>query len=174
MDFYGFGGTPIDRALTLQDYCDGVIEVLEYLGVKQICVVGHSFGGRVAMELAAKTDVVRSMVLVDSAGLKIYKALGKSTEKCGSKDYRELSPIMKKTFVNVVNYHQDGLLHTIHCPVLIVWGKTDKETPKYMAKKLNRGLARSTLIWLTGGPWCYIESLGDFVKRTIDWLENND
>lgn len=189
MDFYGFGASPIDRALTLQDYCDGVIEVLEYLGVKQICVVGHSFGGRVAMELASKTDKVRSMVLVDSAGLKprrtlkktmrklkykIYKALGKSTEKCGSKDYRELSHLMKKTFVNVVNYHQDGLLHTIHCPVLIVWGKTDKETPKYMAKKLNRGLARSTLIWLKGGHWCYIESLGDFVKRTMNWLENND
>lgn len=189
VDFYGFGASPIDRALTLQDYCDGVIEVLEHLGVERACVVGHSFGGRVAMELASKTDKVRSMVLVDSAGLKprrtlkktmrklkykIYKALGKSTEKCGSKDYRELSPLMKKTFVNVVNYHQDGLLHTIHCPVLIVWGKTDKETPKYMAKKLNRGLARSTLIWLKGGHWCYIESLGDFVKRTMNWLENND
>ncbi|MGN0771087.1 MAG: alpha/beta fold hydrolase [Christensenellales bacterium] len=189
VDFYGFGGSKIDRVLTLQDYCDGVEEVMECLGIEKATLVGHSFGGRVAIQLAATTDRAKAVILVDSAGLKprmtlkkalrtlrfkILKALGKSTERCGSKDYRELDPVMKRTFVNIVNYHQDDILHTIDCPTLIVWGKHDKDTPRYMAKRLNKNIHNSQLVYLKGGHWCYIERLGDFVNTVWEWLKLND
>jgi len=187
IDFYGFGSSPIDRVLTLQDYCLGVMEVLDYLGIKQAIFVGHSFGGRVGIEIASKTSYVNALMLIDSAGVKpsfslrkfiqiklykIRKRLGLSVKGWGSSDYRQLSPIMQATFVNIVNYHQDDLLHTIHCPTAIVWGKKDKETPMYMARRLLRNIPNARLYLLDGGHWSYIQSLGDFLPIFREWVES--
>lgn len=187
VDFYGFGQSPIDRVLTLQDYCLGVMELLDYLGIKQALFVGHSFGGRVGIEIASKTSYAQALMLIDSAGMKprfslskyikvkaykIRKRLGLDTNQCGSGDYRRLDPIMKATFVNIVNYHQDNLLHTINCPTAIVWGKKDRETPLYMARRLHDKIAHSQLILLDGGHWSYIESLGDFLPIFREWVES--
>ncbi len=187
IDFYGFGSSPIDRVLTLQDYCFGVMELMDYLNIKQAVFVGHSFGGRVGIEIASKTTYAKALMLIDSAGvkpryslrkhfkIKIYKFRkrhGMKVDGWGSTDYRQLSPIMQSTFVKIVNYHQDDLLHTIHCPTAIVWGKKDRETPMYMAKRLLRNIPNSQLFLLNGGHWSYIESLGDFLPIFREWVES--
>lgn len=53
VDFYGFGKTPHpDYPLTVEDYADGVLELMDKLGIKKATLVGHSFGGRVAIYIA--------------------------------------------------------------------------------------------------------------------------
>ena len=180
VDFNGFGDTPEpDRPYSVGDYAGEVLSVLEKEGVKKAIIVGHSFGGRVALEIAGKfPDAVNGLVLVDSAGLKprrkpsyyIKILLHKFLKKLGfrglqgSRDYRVLSFIMKETFKKVVSYDQTYLLEHINTPTLILWGKNDKETPLYMANKLEKKIKDSKLILLEGGHYAYVEDLANFVK----------
>ena len=178
MDFYGFGKTPATKPLTLYDYADGVKELISAYGMKEIVLVGHSFGGRVAILLAATLECVKAVVLVDSAGMKPKRTFKKTlrqlnykfrrafkidVSKCGSEDYRALDDVMKITFKNVVNLYLDDLLPAVNCPVLIIWGRYDKDTPLYMAKRLKKGIKDSGLIILEGGHYSYLDDYGTFV-----------
>lgn len=179
VDFSGFGESEEPtHPYTIRDYADEIIALLEESGESRVSVVGHSFGGRVAMEIAVlRPDLVRSLILVDSAGLKprrkpsyyvriyLHKILvrlgGKGLK--GSKDYRVLSPVMKETFKNVVSYDQSGILCKIKCPTAIFWGNKDNQTPPYMAKKLKRGIKGSEIFWLGGGHFAYVDDFDKFI-----------
>lgn len=173
LDFAGFGQSDQPSgAWTIYDYADCVTTLISALCVNSVTAIGHSFGGRVGIILASK-NIVDSLILIDSAGLKpkrnplyyariiihkVRKKLKIPSSKAGSKDYRSLSVNMRSTFVNVVNSHLDGLLSKIKVPTLILWGNKDKETPLYMAKKLNANIANSSLYVLDGGHFSYIDS----------------
>ena len=173
IDFPGFGSSDLPGDdWGIEDYAGCVDSLINALEFKKVILVGHSFGGRVALCLSCK-EYVERMVLIDSAGLKprpsLKKAIkvrrykrakkaGKDLSSFGSDDYRALPPEMKKVFVNVVNTHLDSRLEMIHCPVLIIWGKHDKATPKYMARRFKRRIKDSTLVYLDGGHFAYAES----------------
>ena len=171
-DFPGFGESPEPAsAYSVADYAAEVLALADEKGIGSFIVAGHSFGGRVALELAAHSPArVRAMVLVDAAGLKprrtfvrrlriaVHKVLRRFGRKGlrGSADYRALSPAMKATFVRVVNYDQTPLLGDVRCPTAIFWGKDDRDTPLYMAKRFSRGIADSALFLLEGGHFAYL------------------
>ena len=130
----------------------------------------------------------QKLVLVDSAGIKprrgikyrlkilmhkILKKFGKGLK--GSKDYRVLSPVMKKTFQNVVNYDETYLLSDITADTAIFWGDKDKETPLYMARKLNKKIKSSHLFLLTNaGHFSYLDNSGYFLKILSAFIYGND
>jgi pimeloyl-ACP methyl ester carboxylesterase len=178
LDFYGFGDSVLPNVLTLEDYANGVEEIIDYYQMTNVILVGHSFGGRVAILLASRCDKIKSIVLVDSAGLRpkfsikrsarkltynLKKRLKMDTSKCGSADYRALSGDMRTTFKNIVNFYLDDYLKDIKCDTLIIWGKKDKDTPPYMAKRLKRGIYNSGLIFLEGGHYSYLDCYPQFL-----------
>ncbi|WP_426404104.1 alpha/beta fold hydrolase [Streptomyces sp. R-07] len=64
-DLRGFGGSPIDAPHT---HAEDVRELLDHLGAERAAVVGSSFGGRVALELAAAhPGRVSALALLGSA-----------------------------------------------------------------------------------------------------------
>lgn len=172
VDFAGFGKSEQPKTeWTIYDYAHSISAILRAENVTKPIVIGHSFGGRVAIILGASREA-QKLILVDSAGIKPRRSIGYyvkvywyklckklrlPTHNLGSKDYKTLSPVMKKTFVNVVNEHLDGYLPTIDVPTLILFGKYDKETPPYMAKKLNEGIKNSKLKFLQGGHFSYVD-----------------
>ncbi|MDR1906231.1 MAG: alpha/beta hydrolase [Clostridiales bacterium] len=181
VDLYGFGETPhMDRPMDLNDYVKSVEEIIRYYVMKNVILVAHSFGGRVAIKLKAEgNDAVKKLVLCDSAGILpkrtsgyyirvyIYKLLKKLRLKpnMGSADYKGLPEIMKKTFINIVNYDLKPCLRDIDCPTLIVWGEKDRETPMYMAEILNKNIRGSRLVVFEGcGHFAYIEDGYRFTK----------
>lgn len=154
------------------DYASYVKQVLNELNVQKPILVGHSFGGRVAIILSAQ-KLCKKLVLVDAAGLKPktsikkqlriarYKASikkGKLLDGAGSIDYNNTSGDGRAVFVRIVNTHLDGLLPYIDVPTLIMWGDKDKETPLYMAKRLKRGIKNSRIKILRGGHYSYVDS----------------
>lgn len=173
VDFPGFGSSDTPPSeWTIYDYASGIEALIDALKLSKVILVGHSFGGRVALCLSSK-EFVESIVLVDSAGLKprfsikksykIWrykraKRAGKDLSKFGSADYQALPEAMKPVFVSVVNTYLDDKLKDIDCPVLIIWGKHDTETPSYMAWRFKRKIKDSTLIFLDGGHFAYAES----------------
>ena len=175
VDFYGFGKTPHpDFPLSLDDYCNSVVALISHYKMKNVILIGHSFGGRVALRLARqKGYLFDRIVLIGSAGLKPRRGLkyhfrvlrykfnrrmGRTVCDAGSADYRALQGAMKKTFVNIVNEDQKSDLPFITLPVLLIWGANDAETPLYMAKRMRRLLPASTLHVLPeAGHYVYLE-----------------
>lgn len=177
-DFAGFGETPEpEYVYTVNDYTSDVLRLLDNLGIKRAIFVGHSFGGRVCIDIAANyKERVQKLVLVDSAGCrprrkpqyyfkvflhKILRKLGFEGLK-GSSDYRMLSPVMKQTFKNVVNHFQDDDLIRIDCETAIFWGKEDKDTPPFMARRIAKRVQNSSLFWLEGGHFGYVTDFERF------------
>ena len=192
IDFDGFGDSPEpNEPKTIYDYADDVEEFIDKFGLVSPMIIGHSFGGRVGVILSAR-GLVRKLVLVDSAGLrprfsfsravKVWKykrckkkvVAGKlSSEKLlkfGSSDYKVLSSVMKATFVNVVNEDLFYLLPKIKVPTLLVWGKKDKDTPLYMARRFQRTIENSRLLVYNAGHYSYLECSGRFIEDVYDFL----
>ena len=190
-------GTVPDN-FTVYDYAKLVIKLLNELNVKKVYIVSHSFGGRIAIILASLySELVEKVVLIDSAGLKPrfsivtylkikyfkflkwlskFKIIKKEfLNKFGSSDYKNLSSSQKKVFNNIIKEDLSYLLKNIKAPTLIVWGKKDKITPYYMAKKLNKSINKSRLIlYKKAGHFSYLEEIKT-IERDIHlfFLEEN-
>lgn len=187
LDFPGFGQSDFPPATWgIYEYADCVQYILGELGIIKPIVIGHSFGGRVALILGAR-KLASKLVLADAAGLKprysIRKAIavrkykaakrrGKPPQNAGSADYNALPPAMKSVFVRIVNTHLDGLLSQIDVPTLIFWGKNDTDTPPYMAYKLHKRIRDSGLVMLeSAGHFAYAERHAVFCGAVRSFTE---
>lgn len=188
IDFPPFGKSSKDiKNWTVFTYANMVTSLCESLGIKKFNLVGHSFGGRVAIILAAICkEKTNKLVLVDSAGLKprrklsyfwrvyafkIRRALNMDVSGYGSEDFRALSPEMKKIFTSVVNTHLDAFLSLIVAPTLIVFGQNDDVTPLYLAKRFHRKIKNSNLVIMqNAGHFCFQEKKVEFLRILRQFL----
>ena len=68
VDLRNHGDSPHSDQLDYQVMADDVRELIVRLGLKYCCIVGHSMGGKVAMQLALGfPDLVEKLVIVDIA-----------------------------------------------------------------------------------------------------------
>lgn len=189
LDFPPFGKSDVIKGWNIFTYVNMLISLLDYLKIKRVNLIGHSFGGRIAIILAAiKRDFVGRLVLLDSAGMKpkktfrkfvkiqsykLRKKLGLNVDGFGSSDYRALSKEMRETFKSVVNTYLEEYAKQISCQTLIIYGENDKETPIYMAKKLNKLIDKSRLeVIKNSGHFCFVDNkikvgkmIGSFLKE---------
>ena len=150
--------------------------------------VGHSFGGRIVLILAAvKRSLVHSCILIDSAGMKPRRSVKyrfrqlklKTAKKFkinfhpkGSADYESLSPEMKETFKSIVNTHLEDYARKMPMKTLIVWGEKDNETPIYMAKRLNKLIKNSDLkILKNAGHFSFLDCKFEFYQILDQFFE---
>ncbi len=164
IDITGFGQSKnLPYPYSLNDYVIDVLCVLDSLNVKKCHIVAHSFGGRIAIKLVnIDKNRVDKLVLTGCAGLKpkrklsyylkvySYKVLKpflsqKLKNKFGSSEFKSLDNLLKQSYIKIVNEHLDELSKLIKNQTLIIFGENDKETPIYMAKKLNKNIKNSNL-----------------------------
>lgn len=70
LDLRGYGKSDHPQQYgTIEQYADDVAELCHQLGVKKPIVVGHSMGGMVAVELAAKYSSIPSAIVLISSGV---------------------------------------------------------------------------------------------------------
>ena len=73
LDFPGFGASDEPREpWNVDAYADFVCMFMEQLGIKKAVLLGHSYGGRVIIKLAARDSIpfeIEKIILVDSAGV---------------------------------------------------------------------------------------------------------
>jgi esterase len=68
VDLRNHGDSPHSDQLDYQVMAEDVRELIARLGLKSCCIVGHSMGGKVAMQLALSfPDLVQKLVIVDIA-----------------------------------------------------------------------------------------------------------
>ncbi len=182
LSFVDFGESEAAfKPLDVYEHAFIIFKLLKELNINSVSIVGHSFGGRIAIILSSLFNInIEKIVLVDAAGLKprfnlktylkikIYKFLKRinKTKKLnmGSDDYKNLNDNMKISFVKIVNEHLDYLCEYIKQPTLIVWGTKDKTTPIYMAKRLNKTIENSGVVFFKNkSHFCYLEDAKKFV-----------
>lgn len=175
-----------DNVLFLDDYVKSVLDIINFYKMTDIVLIGHSFGGRVAIKIAGKYGyLLRKLILVDSAGVlprrtikyrcrilrhKILSLL-KIEHSAGSSDYQKLDNNGKQTFKNIVNEDLSGLAAKITVPTLLFWGSKDKETAIYMAKRLKKLIYNSCLVIFKGaGHYSYLDAPNMFYKLVLIFL----
>jgi len=180
LDFPGFGksGFP-PEAWGTREYAGMVCQLLDQLATGPCVVVGHSFGGRVAIRLAHEwPERVRGLVLIASAGLKreipfrrklritTIRGLARLSEsllpgpsgpkvkhwlygRIASRDYLQAGEL-RPIFVKVVNEDLGPLLPAIQKPALLIWGEHDQQTPPWMGRRMQALLPDARLVLLPG------------------------
>ena len=148
------------------DFAANLLELLMKLDFLPCSVIAHSFGGRVAIELAADHPERFEKLILTGAAENLV-------QKYGSRDYAALSPEMRKTFVKVVGYDQSALLSHIKNPTLLIWGDRDTETPLWMGQQMEKEIADSGLVVLEGGThFAYLEQAARFQTIVRQFLLN--
>ncbi len=199
VDFAGFGETTQpSRPYFVSDYVCELKEILNQFEIENLILVGHSFGGRVAIKYAFSFQFdykYFALVLVDSAGLKPKRTLryyinvakykrckrlaqkskkyAVKLENFGSVDYRSTSGVMRQTFVNIVNEDLSPYTKYIKCRTLLVWGRNDKETKLYMAKRFKRLIKNSELFVLDkAGHFSFLDKPNEFLIILDTFVKN--
>lgn len=177
VDFPGFGKTPTPEEIWgTEDYADALAAMIKAQTDEKILWIGHSFGCRVGLQLAARhPDLVSGLCLIAAAGLprkrplwhrmyygaqvKLFKSLkrliplGLSQDwlykKFGSADYRSAGPL-RHIFVKVVNEDLGDIAAQISCPVTLIYGENDTETPPDIGVRLSRIIPHAKLILMDG------------------------
>lgn len=191
LDFPGFGESEEPKtALTVYDYCEILEELLKKLKVKKPVIMGHSFGGRIAIIYAYRNEVEKVVLfgspcirkeVKPSLKLRMLKSLKKipginklegfAKNHMGSRDYKNASEIMKKILVNVVNEDLSECAKKINVPTLLIWGDRDTEAPVEDAKELEKIIPDAGLIVLPNSThYAYLENLPQVINILNNFL----
>ena len=188
LDLPGFGESDEPKETwNIGKYNEMLEEFIEELKIKKPILIGHSFGGRLAIRYAAEHPVTK-IVLFGSPCIRIQEELpisvkilktlkklpglnnfGEYMKKyIGSRDYKAASPIMRQTLVEVVNEDLTKYAREIEEPTLLIWGDQDTEAPVKEAKELEKIMLDAALIILPGTHYAYLENL----PRVLSILDN--
>ena len=176
LDLPGFGSTPGPaEPWGVAQYAEAVRPVLEDMR-QPVVVLGHSFGGSIAVHLASSSDrgAIRTLVLTGSPlirpatgarkppmsfrlarwlhrrGLVSDERMEELRQARGSADYRAASGVMRDTLVRVVNEDVAALLPQLEMPVELVWGDQDGDVPVSVAQAAERLIPTARLTQLPG------------------------
>ena len=201
-DFPGFGQSPEpSEAWCVDDYADCVLGFLKALDVSACSLLGHSFGGRVAIKLAARrldAPGFDKLILVGAAGIKrtpgekarrrakrfqlakkllkpFPKLLERYRSKRGSPDYRAASPLMRQVLVKTVNEDLAPLLPNIKPPTLLIWGRNDTETPLSDGERMEAQIPEAGLAVIeNAGHYAFLERQAQFLRIIASFMQIGD
>jgi pimeloyl-ACP methyl ester carboxylesterase len=196
LDLPGFGATPPpETGWSTSEYAGWLREILTDLD--RPVLVGHSFGGRIAVQLAADApELVRGIVLTGvpllrpqasaaepALGFRIMRVLNKwhfisnermerERRKRGSADYVAAQGVMREVLVKAVNEdHGDELdqLAGSGLPVAMVWGEHDTAASVAMAEQARARIgAAADLVVVPGSGHLLDAALVEALRSAID------
>lgn len=178
---------PDGRPWGVEEYTDTIEKLIDALHLDRPALIGHSYGGRIAILLSSRRDVEK-VVLVDAAGIKpkrkpkyyfkVYSfklmkklaplVMGKKRgnawierrrSKAGSADYRNSSPMMRMVMSRSVNQDLKQYMPSIKAPTLLIWGENDTATPLSDAKTMERLIPDAGLVSFKGcGHYSFLDN----------------
>lgn len=190
LDLPGFGESEEPNTpWTIGNYEDFLESFVKEVKLKKPIVIGHSFGGRLAIRYSS-INPVEKVVLFGSPCIREDEELSLSVkflkkvkqlpgmdkigeymkQYIGSRDYKAASPVMRQTLVEVVNEDLSKYAKEIEEPTLLIWGENDTEAPLEDAKKLESIMIDAALIVLPGTHYAYLENLPQVVNILNSFL----
>jgi pimeloyl-ACP methyl ester carboxylesterase len=178
IDLPGFGATPAPAVPSgARGYAAQLAPLVAELAAPTgpLVLVGHSFGGRVAVCIAAaRPDVVAGLVLSgvplvrsempSSRPSRRYRAirlaartglvppsrLEAARRRYGSADYRAATGVVRDVLVATVAETYEQELTALRCPVALVWGAEDTTAPVRVACAAQACCPQASLELLEG------------------------
>lgn len=170
----GFDKSPPKKVWGVGDYAEYVLsQTKRKFGSKGFFVFGHSFGGRIAIKIAAQSPRnLKGVVLCSAGGLSrgyklvrlfffILAKIGKVFllfpplaffwrkvlyKLAGEHDYEKAKGIMKEVLKKVIAEDIRPVIFKIKLPTLILWGNLDTVTPVKDAYFIEKAQPKSKLI----------------------------
>lgn len=190
VDLPGFGKSEEPHsAWDVYDYAECINKLILSLKIKKIILLGHSFGGKIALVYASKYKVEKLVVFAspfckeikklplktkfykfikNTPGLKVFTNVVKKF--VGSTDYKNASEVMRNILVKTVNLEIYDDIKKIKCPTLIVWGTEDTAVPVNRAYELEKLIDDSGVVIYDGAThYAYLERLND-VKIVLNYF----
>ena len=179
IDLPGFGNSPCSTTLRTIDYANIIEMLLGQINASKDIIMGHSFGGKVALLLEPQL-----LVLVASAGIYVQKslkvkvkiALFKTLKIFGfahlrkffvAEDAKTLNTYMYETFKNVVNEDFSTQFSSSKSQALLCWGKNDTATPLSSAIKIEKLMQDATLVVYEGDHYFFMKE-GASISKMIE------
>ena len=185
IDLPGFGESPAPSGVWgTADYAQFVVDLLADLHIDRAHFVGHSFGAKTSLYLAATHgETVDKLLVVGSSGLtsspsakvrakrlvskgaRVAGKLGPPGEKLrravydkiASQDYKDAGP-MRPIMVKVVNEDIAYLLNRVTASTLLVWGSEDDAVPLAHARTMEGLIPDAGLVVFEGaGHFAYLD-----------------
>jgi pimeloyl-ACP methyl ester carboxylesterase len=199
LDLPGFGESaeppePWDVAA----YARFVLAACDELEVERFSLVGHSFGARIGIVLAAtQPDRIARVVLTGAAGLKpkrkpsYYAKVGvakagrvvgtvggapgrrlqdRMRRRVASSDWLDAGEAMRGTLRRVIAEDLSPYLPRIRASTLLVWGERDEDTPLWMGRRMEEAIPDAGLVVLDGGHYAYAERAAEFNRIAAHFL----
>lgn len=202
LDLPGHGRSPEPPSVWgVDEYTDLIKGFIDTLHLEDPVLIGHSFGGRIAIMLASQRPLSK-MMLVDAAGIKpkrplkyyikVYsfktakhvlpflmgknraqKVLDAWRGKAGSADYRQASPLMRQIMSKAINQDLTPLLPAIKASTLLVWGAKDTATPIRDAKIMEKNIPDAGLVCFdNAGHYSFLDEPGLFRAVAREFFKN--
>lgn len=180
IDLPGFGKSTCNLPLVTEDYANILELFLAQINANQDHIVlGHSFGGKVALRLNPQI-----LVLIGSAGIPVPKplkvrakiALFKLLKSFGltklraffvADDAKKLTEIMYQTFKNVVNEDLSSDFKAYSGKALLCWGRDDTATPLYTAERMTELIGDARLVVFEGDHYFFMKQ-ADAVAHEVE------
>jgi pimeloyl-ACP methyl ester carboxylesterase len=194
----GHGGSSSPAAAWgWNDYAAPVSDLLRHLGVTDVIIAGHSFGGGVAANLAAQDQGVSKLILVDTAAAvpldwsfsslwrlmilqrlingRLFSKLGLSFQLIGSVMANFIRngthALTTQNTMRRLLTSTDDVFSRVRIPTLILWGKSDKVFPPTAAEQIRSQMNDATVQIIDGDhEWClYQPKIA--ADKIIAWVE---
>jgi len=191
LDLPGYGkSSEPPFSWTVYDYVEMLHELLDKLGIKDIILIGHSFGGKISLAYASKYKVdklvlfgspfkpeinkvsFKTKVLKSMKKVPVIKNLeGFAKKHIGSTDYRNATPRMREILVLTVNLDITEDVKKIKCPTLIVWGEYDDAVPLERAYELEKLIKDAgVVVYDNCTHYAYLERLNQTINVLNSFL----
>lgn len=181
-DSPGSGRSHCDRCLvSYQTYANCIVQLIERLNLDSFKLIGHSFGGGVALALAAAIpEQVSSLIVINSTGMPltsipdlIQRRFAELPQQIAQLRWTIFLKIIQAFGYNLIFHGQhlfEGAqialyedirpwLKNIKSPCLVLWGERDYFTPIEIGYGLLEAIPNSKLQIVPGGyhEWCMMQ-----------------
>jgi len=197
IDLPGFGESPApETPFGVRDYAETIAQFFNKAKIDKAILVGHSFGGRIAIKLSSiYPDLVDKLILCGAAGLiiqkkkialmaqiaKIVKPIfkvkalsplrSKIYKMIGSEDY-VMTPELKQTYVKIIKEDLRPDLARITAPTLLIWGENDQETPLEYERIMENEIKDSKGIILEeAGHFAFLDKPNEFITSLNNFIK---
>ena len=185
IDLPGFGKSEEPKTTwSLQDYATMLNNLVNHLKIKNPILIGHSFGGKIAIVYAALYQTSKLVLIASpykvaikkiSLKIKILKKLAKIPfltnlvekikKNMGSTDYRNATKQMRDILVKHINTDVSTNCTKIKCPTIILWGTKDTAVDIKNAYEIEKLIYDAAVIPYEGCThYVYLEDLNKTIK----------
>ncbi len=190
---------PVDQT-NVKELAAFVKQFIEYKGYEKVNLLGNSLGGHVALVYTvANPGKVNLLILTGSSGL-YENAFGGSFPRREDKEFirnrvaytfydpkNATDELVEEVFAlindreklvrilalakSAIRHNMSEELHTIKCPVCLIWGKQDGITPPEVAEDFHKLLPNNQLFWIDHcGHAPMMEQPAEFNRILDSWL----